>query len=76
MIYSILCSTKFKRAVLAQSFYCGNAVGNQMVQVTPNEVRLLGATKKSLLHQWKPPNGMRINTAAGNASQVRNSTPG
>ena len=56
-----------------QSLYCGNAVGNQMIQVTPKEVRLLSAAQKQLVHQWRPPDGLQINVAAGNPSQVMKS---
>ena len=41
-----------------------------MIQVTPKEVRLLSAAQKNLVHQWRPPDGLQINVAAGNPSQV------
>lgn len=60
--------------MLAQTLYCGNAIGKQIVQVTPKEIRLLSTGEKQLLHQWQPPSGMQINVAAGNPSQVNSSS--
>ena len=54
-----------------QTLYCGNAVGDQLVQVTMAAVRLLSAAGKQLVHEWKPPQGLQINVAAGNPSQVQ-----
>lgn len=41
-----------------------------MIQVTPKEVRLLSAARKQLVNHWRPPDGLQINVAAGNPSQV------
>ena len=54
-----------------QTLYCGNAIGDQLVQVTTAAVRLLSAAGKQLVHEWKPPQGLQINVAAGNPSQVQ-----
>ena len=53
-----------------QTLYCGNMVGDQMVQVTAAGVRLLSAQTGALQDQWLPPQGLQINVASASPSQV------
>ena len=55
-----------------QTLYCGNVVGDQLVQVTGAGVRLLSASSGALLDQWTPPAGLQVNTASASPSQVHN----
>ena len=55
-----------------QTLYCGNVVGDQLVQVTGAGVRLLSASSGALLDQWTPPAGLQVNTASASPSQVPN----
>ena len=54
----------------AQTLYCGNALHDQLVQVTRASLRLLSAGTKQLLHEWRPPSGLSIDVAAGSPSQA------
>ena len=54
-----------------QTLYCGNVVGNQLVQVTAAGVRLLAASTGALQDQWLPPEGLQINVASASPSQVQ-----
>ena len=54
-----------------QTLYCGNVVGDQLVQVTGAGVRLLAASSGTLLDQWTPPEGLLVNTASASPSQVQ-----
>ncbi len=53
-----------------QTLYCGNMVGDQMVQVTSAGVRLLAAQTGALQDCWLPPSGLQINIASASPSQV------
>ncbi|DBA79836.1 TPA: hypothetical protein ACH3X2_007673 [Trebouxia sp. C0005] len=53
-----------------QTLYCGNMVGDQMVQVTSAGVRLLAAQTGALHHEWLPPSGLQINIASASPSQL------
>lgn len=55
----------------AQTLYCANAIGDQLLQVTSAAVRLVDASSHALAAEWRPPAGLSINVAAGSASQVR-----
>jgi DNA damage-binding protein 1 len=55
------------------SVYCGNAVHDTIVQVTPSEVRVLqhhDDNSLTLITAWAPPGGARITVATGNATQI------
>ena len=53
-----------------QTLYCGNAVHDQLVQVTRTSLRLVRADTGALLKEWFPPTGLAIDVAAGTASQA------
>lgn len=53
----------------AQTLFCGNVVGDQVVQVTRGGVRLAGAG--GLRAEWRPPQGLQVNVASASASQAR-----
>ncbi|KAK1280307.1 DNA damage-binding protein 1 [Acorus gramineus] len=59
-----------------QTLFCGDAVHNQLVQVTANAVRLVSSSSRQLLHQWVAPTGFSINVATANATQVLLATGG
>jgi DNA damage-binding protein 1 len=55
------------------SLYCGNAVHDTIVQVTPSEVRLLQHKADNtlvLVTVWSPGGSARITVASGNATQI------
>ena len=58
-----------------QTLYCGNAVYDQLLQVTRASLRLVDAGTRELRREWRPPAGLSIDVAAANASQV-NCGPG
>lgn len=47
-----------------QTFFTGNVVFDQIVQVTPKSVRLISAETKMLIKEWSPP-GDRIISVTG-----------
>ena len=53
-----------------QTFYTGNVIYGQIVQVTPTSVRLVSAESKQLVDEWKPPGGRVISVTGCNDSQV------
>lgn len=57
-----------------QSFYCGNVVHEQIIQVTPVSARLVSAQNKTLLAEWKPPTEKCISVVACNTTQIVVST--
>ncbi|KAJ8968134.1 hypothetical protein NQ317_007859, partial [Molorchus minor] len=57
-----------------QTFYCGNVLHEQLIQVTPISVRLVSAQNKTLLAEWKPPTEKNISVVACNVSQIILST--
>lgn len=57
-----------------QTFYCGNVVHEQIIQITPISARLVSAQNKTLLAEWKPPTEKNISVVACNNSQVILST--
>ena len=59
----------------AQTLCCGNTVSDHLVQVAGADVRLVDATTRQLLHQWRPPAGLQINVASVNPTQVRLCSP-
>lgn len=57
-----------------QTFYCGNVVHDQIIQVTPISARLVSAQNKTLLADWKPPTDKNISVVACNTQQIILST--
>lgn len=57
-----------------QTFFCGNVIHEQLVQVTSASARLVCALTKRLLSEWKPPNDKNISVVACNTSQLVVST--
>lgn len=57
-----------------QTFFCGNVINNQLIQVTPVSVRLVSAQHKNLLNEWIPPRDKRIGVVACNTYQLIIST--
>lgn len=57
-----------------QTFFCGNVIHEQIVQVTPISVRLVSAQNKNLLAEWKPPSDKNIGVVACNTTQIVVST--
>lgn len=57
-----------------QTFYCGNVVHEQIIQVTPISARLVSAQNKTLLAEWKSPTEKNISVVACNTSQIVVST--
>nr|XP_023018140.1 DNA damage-binding protein 1 [Leptinotarsa decemlineata] len=57
-----------------QTFFCGNVIHEQIVQITPLSVRLVSTQNKTLLAEWKPSNEKNISVVASNTSQIVLST--
>ena len=57
-----------------QTFYCGNVIHEQIIQVTPLSARLVSAQNKTLLSEWKPPSDKNIGVVACNNTQIVVST--
>ncbi|CAH1116723.1 unnamed protein product [Phaedon cochleariae] len=57
-----------------QTFYCGNVVDEQIIQVTPSSVRLVSAQNKTMSAEWKAPTEKNISVVACNSCQVIVST--
>ncbi|XP_058858096.1 DNA damage-binding protein 1-like isoform X2 [Acipenser ruthenus] len=53
-----------------QTFFCGNVVHKQLIQITSGSVRLVTQESKALMSEWKEPNGKNISVASCNSSQV------
>ncbi|XP_067655980.1 DNA damage-binding protein 1-like isoform X1 [Haliotis asinina] len=53
-----------------QTFFCGNVVGNQLVQITPSSIRLISCDSKTLVAEWKHPSGKNISLASCNTCQA------
>jgi len=53
-----------------QTFYCGNTMGNKMVQITSASVRLICLETKSLVSEWNVPDCKSINVVSCNAQQA------
>ena len=54
----------------AQTLCCANTVDDGLLQVTPLDVRVVDAGTGALVHQWKAPPGLQINTASASPTQV------
>ncbi|ESO97964.1 hypothetical protein LOTGIDRAFT_209160 [Lottia gigantea] len=53
-----------------QTFYCGNVIENQLIQITTAAVRLVNCGSKSLVAEWRHKEGKNISLASCNACQV------
>ncbi|NWQ68532.1 DDB1 protein, partial [Neopipo cinnamomea] len=53
-----------------QTFFCGNVAHQQLIQITSASVRLVSQEPKSLVSEWKEPNGKNISVASCNTNQV------
>uniref|UniRef100_A0A8C9RRC0 DNA damage-binding protein 1 n=1 Tax=Scleropages formosus TaxID=113540 RepID=A0A8C9RRC0_SCLFO len=53
-----------------QTFYCGNVAHQQLIQITSGSVRLVMQNTKTLVSEWKEPQGRNISVAACNSTQV------
>lgn len=53
-----------------QTFLCANVVHNQLLQITPQSVRLISCDNQKLLKEWKHPGGKNISLASSNTCQV------
>uniref|UniRef100_A0A671T3I9 DNA damage-binding protein 1 n=1 Tax=Sinocyclocheilus anshuiensis TaxID=1608454 RepID=A0A671T3I9_9TELE len=53
-----------------QTFFCGNVVHQQLIQITSVSVRLVTQDSKALVSEWKEPQGRNISVASCNSSQV------
>ncbi|XP_016108663.1 DNA damage-binding protein 1 [Sinocyclocheilus grahami] len=53
-----------------QTFFCGNVVHQQLIQITSVSVRLVTQDSKALVSEWKEPQGKTISVASCNSSQV------
>ncbi len=53
-----------------QTFYTGNVDFNQVIQVTPQSLRLVNADSKQLVDEWRPPGNRVISVTGCNFSQV------
>ncbi|XP_062861263.1 DNA damage-binding protein 1 [Trichomycterus rosablanca] len=53
-----------------QTFFCGNVAHQQLIQITSGSVRLVTQESKSLISEWKEPQGRNISVAACNSTQV------
>lgn len=57
-----------------QTFYCGNVVHEQIIQVTPISARLVSSQTKLLVSEWKPTSDRNISVVACNLEQIVVST--
>uniref|UniRef100_A0A8C0XY41 Damage-specific DNA binding protein 1 n=1 Tax=Cyprinus carpio carpio TaxID=630221 RepID=A0A8C0XY41_CYPCA len=53
-----------------QTFFCGNVVHQQLIQITSVSVRLVTQDSKALVSEWKEPQGRNISVASCNSTQV------
>ncbi|KAI8494230.1 DNA damage-binding protein 1 [Branchiostoma belcheri] len=53
-----------------QTFFCGNVMGGQLLQITAASVRLVSRQTKQLVSEWKPPSEKNISVASSNTTQV------
>eukprot|EP00958_Prasinococcus_capsulatus_P013243 scaffold1343_cov369-Prasinococcus_capsulatus_cf.AAC.10 len=58
------------------TLYCGNAVHDQLVQVTRSALHLVACGTRQQVDVWKPPAGVSISVASGNKSQLLLATGG
>ena len=57
-------------SICAQTLCCANTVDDGLLQVTPQDVRVVDAAMGALVHQWTAPAGLHINTASASPTQV------
>eukprot|EP00250_Pteridium_aquilinum_P005894 c15914_g1_i1 orf=464-3730(-) len=60
----------------AQTLFCQNVLFDQLIQVTASCLRLVDASSRRQLHEWKAPPGLSINVATASSSQVLLATGG
>ncbi|KAA0714579.1 DNA damage-binding protein 1 DDB p127 subunit [Triplophysa tibetana] len=53
-----------------QTFFCGNVAHQQLIQITSVSVRLVTQDTKTLVSEWKEPQGRNISVASCNSTQV------
>jgi len=53
-----------------QTYFCGNVVGQQLVQITEESVRLISCSTKLLLSEWKHESSRNISVATCNGLQI------
>jgi len=70
---SLLLSDECALHMPVQTLCCTTSVDDGLLQVTPADVRLVDAGTGALVHQWKAPAGLQINTASASPSQVKSS---
>ena len=56
--------------ICAQTLCCANTADDGLLQVTPQDVRVVDAATGALVHQWTAPAGLHINTASASPTQV------
>jgi DNA damage-binding protein 1 len=54
----------------APSLFCQDAIHDQLVQVTADSVRLVSASSRELLFEWRDPSVLSITVATANSTQV------
>lgn len=52
------------------TLFCGNVEGGMFVQVSARGVVLVDAATRTLVRDWRPPQGERITIAQANAKQI------
>ncbi|XP_050293342.1 DNA damage-binding protein 1 [Anthonomus grandis grandis] len=57
-----------------QTFFCGNVVHEQLLQITPVSARLVSIQSKNMVSEWKPPTDKNIVVVSSNSSQLVVST--
>eukprot|EP00795_Rhopilema_esculentum_P011588 gene11587-21825_t len=53
-----------------QTYFCGNVIGNQLVQITEESVRLISCASKQLASEWRHPASKNISVATCNGLQI------
>jgi hypothetical protein len=56
-----------------QTIFCANISDTKFIQVTDNEIRLVGEVGTSLISSWRTPNGEFISAVAIDGNEVRTS---
>lgn len=59
-----------------ETLFCKEVIYDQLLQVTPDAVKLVGSTTRRPRDEWKAPHGWSINIATGTSSQVLLTTGG
>ncbi len=56
--------------ICMQTLCCANTVDDGLLQVTPQDVRVVDAATGALVHQWTAPAELHINTASASPTEV------